>query len=566
MRIICVLGGVISGVGKGIAAASIARILKEYGYSVSVVKIDPYINFDAGTLRPTEHGEVWVTDDGGEIDLDLGNYERFLEEPIPKRNNMTTGQVYSAIIERERKGEYLGKTVEFIPHVPEEIITRIRDSVGEKDIGIVEIGGTVGDYENIPFLFAVKRLQLQLGTQRVAVVLVSHFPIPSCLGEPKSKPTQQSIRMLSENGLSPDFIICRSGQKIDSVRRKKIETYANIPLENVIAAPDEKHIYNVPFSFEAQGLGRKVIRRLGLEPRKNPDWSIWSSKIRAIESPEKKIRIGVVGKYLDIGEYSLYDSYISISESLRHAGAMHSAGIDINWVDAKKVEEEGFGALSDCRGIIVPGGFGDSGVEGKISAIRHAREKGIPFLGLCYGMQLAVIEFARNACGLEGANTTEVNPETAFPVIDVLPSQRKFLAEGKYGGTMRLGAYAASLAEGTMVHGLYSESGRIASDSKRAGEFKSNGQGFRIGNTSGEIVLERHRHRYEVNPEFTSLFGEKGLVFSGFHEREDGERLMEFLEIPSHRFFVATQAHPEFKSSLTNPSPLFLGFVKACVE
>lgn len=560
-----------SGVGKGITTASIGRILKEYGFNVTAVKIDPYINCDAGTLRPTEHGEVWVTDDGGEIDQDLGTYERFLEIDIPKINNITTGQVYREIIERERRGEYLGKTVQFIPHVPEEIRRRILLAAKGFDITLVEIGGTVGDFENLPFLFAARNLKMELGENNVIFILVTYLPVPEHIGEMKTKPTQQAIRLLNETGIFPDFLVCRSRYPIDDVRREKIEISSGIPREDIISAPDINIIYEVPLKFEEEKFGEKILKKFGIEPRKSPDWSSWKKLIDGIRNPEKQIRIAMVGKYVDIGDFYLPDSYISINESLKHAGANLSVNVKIDWIDSKIYErdETKLRELMNYDGIIVPGGFGTSGVEGKIKAIQFARENKIPYLGLCFGLQLAVVEFARNVCGMEGAHTTEVDPNTQYPVIDILPYQREILQKSLYGASMRLGAYAAVLKEGTKVLELYQKTGRLEKDRKRIEELKKNErERFRLGTVADEkyVVLERHRHRYEVNPKFINDLEKCGLMFSGYHLRDGGEILMEFIELPNHPYFIATQAHPEFKSRLRDPAPLFLGFIEACLK
>lgn len=568
-KFIVVVGGVISGVGKGVATASIGKILQSYGYSVTAIKIDPYINFDAGTLRPTEHGEVWVTDDGGEIDQDLGNYERFLGITVPKKNNITTGQVYNAVIDRERKGGYLGKTVQFIPHIPEEVTRRLNEAAEGFDVALIEIGGTIGDYENIPFLFAARSLERTLGHDNVAYVLVTYLPTPSHIEEPKTKPTQQAIKSLSEVGIFPDFILCRAKEPLDDVRKRKIETYANIETTQVISAPDVKSLYTIPLNLEKEGLGRKMLARLKLDAKKEPDWSTWKKFVKNIEHPSSKLNIAIVGKYVDIGSYALQDSYISINESLKHAAAHVAATMNITWLDSKEFEKDpaAIKKLNNYHGVIVPGGFGSSGVEGKIAAIKFCRENNIPYLGLCYGMQLAVIEFARNVCGLKDANTTEVNKNTPYPVIDIQPSQRELMEQSKYGATMRLGAYAAILRDKTKVLRLYHETGRLGEDAKRLNELmKDQSQSFRLGilDKGKKVVLERHRHRYEVNPKYIETLEKKGIVFSGYHVREDKTRLMEYMELPNHPFFVGTQAHPEFKSRLEKPSPLFFGFAQAC--
>jgi CTP synthase len=570
-KFIVVAGGVMSGVGKGVTTASIARILLEYGYKVTAIKIDPYINFDAGTLRPTEHGEVWVTDDGGEIDQDLGTYERFLNFDISRKNNLTTGQIYSAIIEKERKGKYLGETVQFIPHVPDEIKRRIKDASKGYDIAIVEIGGTIGDYENIPYLFAMKSLERELGKENVVYVLLTYLPIPSHIEEMKTKPTQQAIRLLGENGIFPDFIICRAKKALDKVRKQKIETYANILSTHVISEPDIETVYSIPSDLEKEQFGIKILEELKLKPRKAPNWGEWKKLVSRIQNPKKSVKVAIIGKYIDIGDYNLADSYVSINQSLIHAGASLNVGVDINWLDAKIFENNGgkSGELENYDGIIVPGGFGASGVEGKIKAINFARLNSKPYLGLCYGLQLSVVEFARNVCGMKDANTTEINPKTEFPVIDILPTQKELMDKSDYGGTMRLGAYAAILKEKSKVLSLYGETGRLREDTERIEKLKKDKtQAFRLGilTKNKNVVLERHRHRYEVNPKFVEKLESKGLVFSGYHLRDEKTKLMEYVELPGHPFMISTQAHPEFKSRLGNPSPLFYGFVRACAK
>lgn len=563
-KFIFVVGGVLSGVGKGIATVSIAKIVKSYGYKVTAIKIDPYINYDAGTLRPTEHGEVWVTDDGGEIDQDLGSYERFLSVDIPKINNITTGQVYKEVIDRERAGKYLGSTVQFIPHIPEEIIRRIGEASKGFEISLVEIGGTIGDYENIPYLFAVKSLSRIRGRDNVAVVMLAYLPMPSHIGEMKTKPTQQAIKQLSEHTIFPDIILCRAREPLDSVRKKKIEIYANIQTEYVISAPDVDCVYEVPINFEREGLGKKLLKRLNLSPRKEPDWTKWTSLVEVITDSSRRVKIGMVCKYLDTGEFTVKDSYISVREALQHAGSREGVGVDIKWIDAKDIEENGTGILDGIDGMVVPGGFGTSGIEGKIEAIHYSRKNKIPFIGLCLGMQLALVEFARNEMGMEGANSSESDPKTPYPVIDLLTEQEELLKESRYGSSMRLGAYAARLNRGSRVYQLYEETGRLAKDRKKLENIKED---FRIGiiDEKDPVILERHRHRYEVNPYYISDFEKAGILFSGVHQPVQGEPLMEFLELSDHPFFVATQAHPEFKSRFEDPSPPFVGFIKSVV-
>ena len=568
-RYIVVAGGVMSGVGKGVTTASIGKILQEHGYKVTAIKIDPYINYDAGTLRPTEHGEVWVTDDGGEIDQDLGTYERFLNLDIPKRNNITTGQIYKTVIDKERQGEYLGQTVQFIPHIPDEIKRRIKEGSDGNDFVIIEVGGTIGDYENIPFLFALKSLERDIGKQNLSYVLVTYLPIPSHIEEMKTKPTQQAIRLLSESGIFPDFIICRAKKALDVVRKKKIETYANIASDNVISEPDIETVYQIPLDLEKEKLGEKLLKEFGIKSKKSPQWPEWKKLVDNILNPKNNVKIAIVGKYIDIGDYNLADSYISINQSLMHAGASLNTGVEISWLDSKTFEKDkkSLNELKNYNGIIVPGGFGSSGVEGKINAINYARINKIPYLGLCYGLQLAVVEFARNVCGLKDAHTTEVNLKTSTPVIDVQPAQKEILEKSMYGGTMRLGAYAAILKEKSQILKLYEETGRLKEDEKRIQELiKDKTQAFRLGilEKGKKTVLERHRHRYEVNPKFVDTLEKNGLVFSGYYMRADNTKLMEYIELQGHPYFISTQSHPEFKSRLGNPSPLFYGFVKAC--
>ena len=557
-KYIFIIGGVISGVGKGVAAASIGKILQNYGYDVTAIKIDPYINCDAGTLRPTEHGEVWVTEDGGETDQDLGNYERFLNINISRKNNITTGQIYGSVIEKERNGSFLGQTVQFIPHIIEEIKSRIVTSSKDHEISLVEIGGTVGDYENIAFLLAAKQLERELGKDNVAYVLVSYLPVPLNIKEAKTKPTQQSIRMLYEHGIFPDFILCRAIEPLDDVRKNKIASYINLDREQIISAPDVVSLYQIPINFEKENLGKKILKKFNLEAKKVPDWTKWQELLKNIISPKGEVDIAIVGKYIDIGNYKLEDSYISIKESLMHAGAHLSTKVNIFWIDSKEFEQqpEKVSTLKDFDGIIITGGFGSSGVEGKIMAIKFCRENKIPYLGLCYGLHLAVVEFARNICDLKNANTSEIC-NTDCAVIDILPWQKAILEKSKYGATMRLGSYAAKLDDDSLVYGLYK---KFASNKKTISPV--------IGKTPPPHVFERHRHRYEVNPAFHEILQEKGLIFSGYHISDEGAKLIEFIELPreKHPFFIATQAHPEFKSSFESPAPLFAGFVLASIN
>ena len=533
---IIVTGGVISGLGKGITTASIGKILQIHGYKVTAMKIDPYMNCDAGTLRPTEHGEVWVTEDGGEIDQDLGHYERFLDINISKYHNITTGQVYGAVIEKERKGKYLGKTVQPIPHVTDEIKRRIRKPAEEAryDFVLVEIGGTVGDYENVLFLEAVRQMKLE--GDNVIYIHVTYVPVLETLGEAKTKPTQHSVKLLREIGIQADFIIARSEEPLDSVRKEKIALFCNVHEEDVISDSDIENVYGVTLLFEEQGLCKKILRKLNLRKEEH-DLKTWKNFIKKITKLDKKIKIGIVGKYFDIGSFKLSDSYISVIEAVKHAAWNNNLCPEIEWIDSKLFEKqpEEITTLDNVDGIIVPGGFGLSGIEGKIATIKYARENNIPYLGLCLGMQLAVVEYARNVCDLENASSKEIDKNTLHAVIDFIPEQITVIRESRYGASMRLGSYPAILKQGTLIHRLYGKN----------------------------KVHERHRHRYEVNPEYIDILEKNGLVFSG---RSPDGILMEFMELPVHPYFVATQAHPEFKSRPMKPSPLFDGLIKASMK
>jgi len=530
---IIVTGGVISGLGKGITTASIGKILQIHGYKVTAMKIDPYINCDAGTLRPTEHGEVWVTEDGGEIDQDLGHYERFLDIDILKYHNITTGQVYGAVIEKERNGKYLGKTVQPIPHVTDEIKRRIRRPAKEAkyDFVIVEIGGTVGDYENVLFLEAVRQMKHE--GDRMIYVHVTYVPVLETVGEAKTKPTQHSVKLLREIGIQADFIIARTEMPLDNVRKDRISLFCNVREEDVISDSNVENVYGVTLLFEEQELCKKILRKLHLRKEEH-DLKAWKNFLTKIKKLDKKIKIGIVGKYFDIGDYKLSDSYISVIEAVKHAAWNNNVSPEIEWIDSKLFEKqpEKISNLDAVDGVIVPGGFGLSGIEGKIATIKYARENNIPYLGLCLGMQLAVVEYARNVCGLKNANSTEVDKDTPHAVIDFIPEQVKILRESRYGASMRLGSYPAILTKGTLIHELYGKN----------------------------KVHERHRHRYEVNPEYIEKLEKQGLLFSG---RSPDGLLMEFMELPDHTYFVATQAHPEFKSRPMKPSPMFDGLIKA---
>jgi CTP synthase len=532
-----VTGGVMSGIGKGTVSASIGKILKSKGFNVTAIKIDPYLNFDAGTLRPTEHGEVFVTEDGGETDEDLGHYERFLDVTLTKDHNITTGKIYLTVIEKERRGEYLGKTVEAIPHLTDEIKTRIKEIAkkDDADFVIVEIGGTVGEYQS-EIYYRAARLMKSEGEKTVFVHVV-YLPILRHLGEMKTKPAQQSVELLGRFGIQPDFIVARAEKEIDEVRKKKLSIFCNLKEEDIISAPDLEYTYELPLVFERQDFGNKILRKLGLENRKS-NLEDWEEFVRRLKYSTKKIKIAIVGKYFDIGEFEIGDSYISVIEAIKHASANNEVKAEIYWINSKDFEKDNkkVEILKEFDGVIVPGGFGASGVEGKILAIKFARENSIPFLGLCYGFQLAVVEFAMNVCGLRGAHTTEVNPNTPYPVIDLLPWQKALLKEKKIGATMRLGGQIVRIKRDTLAYNLYKK----------------------------EEVVERFRHRYEVNPSYINVLEKNGFVFSGFSKIE--ENIMQIGELPSHKFFIGTQFHPEFTSRPLNPNPIFNGFIKACIK
>ncbi len=535
-KFIFVIGGVMSGVGKGIASASIGRILQARGLKVTAVKIDPYINVDAGTMNPIEHGEVYVTSDGDETDQDIGNYERFLNTNIYRDNYMTTGRVYYSVIERERNLGYGGKCVEVVPHIPMEVIGRIKraSQIADADITIVEIGGTVGEYQNILFLEAARMMKLNHSGD-VLFVLVSYLPVPSKIGEMKTKPTQTASKMLNSAGIQPDFILCRADRPIDDPRKEKIAMFCNVHKEEIISAPDADLIYEIPINFEKENLSEKILAKLGLEI--NPiDLNDWQGLVEKINSVKNIIKIGIVGKYFETGDFILSDVYISVIESLKYASWHNSLKPEIHWInsdiydsDSEKIDE-----LKNYDCLVVPGGFGSRGIEGKIAAIKYARENKIPFLGLCYGMQLASIEFARHVCGLTGAHTTEIRPETENPIIHIMREQAEKLAKKQYGNTMRLGEYPCLLKTGSLVANLYDKL----------------------------EISERHRHRYEFNNDYRDMLEEAGLMFSG---TSPDNQLVEIIELPEsvHPFFVGTQFHPEFKSRPLNPHPLFLGLIKA---
>ena len=521
-------GGVASSLGKGLTAASLGRLLKQRGLKVVIQKLDPYINVDPGTLNPYEHGEVFVTDDGGETDLDLGHYERFIDENLTRESNATTGSIYSTVLAAERRGDYLGRTVQVIPHITDEIKRRIRVlATDEVDVVITEVGGTVGDIEILPFLEAIRQYRLDVGRDNVCYVHVTLIPYIAPSGEHKTKPTQHSVIELRGRGIQPDAIVCRSDEPIGKDLARKIANLSSVPSEAVINAPDAGSLYEIPLVIHDEGLDDVICDILRLEA-KDPDLVEWRELSRKVAAASTPIQIGLIGKYV-----SLVDAYLSVVESLNHAGIQLGAEVEIDWIQAEDIE----GLLASDRlqgldGIVIPGGFGERGIEGKIAAAGYARENGIPCLGLCLGLQCMTVEFARNVLGLERAHSTEFDSSTPHPVIDLMDSQRDVT---DMGGTMRLGAYVAQLKPGSQVAGLYGE----------------------------EVVSERHRHRYEFNPRYRSQFDETDFYISG--ESPDG-RLVEFIELRNHPFWVATQAHPEFKSRPTRPAPLFLGFVQSALE
>ncbi|MEK7219215.1 MAG: CTP synthase [Patescibacteria group bacterium] len=540
IKYIFVVGGVMSGVGKGVASASIAKILQSRGIEVTALKIDPYVNVDAGTMNPTEHGEVFVLDDGTECDQDMGNYERFLDRDLTRTNYMTTGSVYLSVIQKERNLEFGGKQVEVVPRIPLEIIERINNATAKAGakVAITEIGGTVGEYENILFLEAVRMLKIK-NPQDVLLVLVSYVPALGAGGnELKTKPTQHAVRSLNAVGLNPDIILARAHIPMDDKRKDKIEFMCSLDRGDVISAPNVSNIYEIPINFENDGLAERIFKKLKMSPLKK-DMKEWRAMVKKMNDATEIVRIGIVGKYFGTGEFVLEDSYISVIESIRHVAGAVGRKPEIKWLNSEQFEKDPktLKELDDFHGIIVPGGFGSRGVEGKIAVIKYCRENKIPYFGLCYGMQLAVTEFARNVADMENANTTEINPKTSFPVIDIMPEQKKNLKEKNYGASMRLGAYPANLKKGTIAQNAYKTS----------------------------EISERHRHRYEVNPEYIEKLEKAGLVFSGVSP--DG-KLMEIAELPKtvHPFFLGTQFHPELKSRPLAPHPLFLAFIKASVE
>lgn len=537
MKYIFVAGGVMSGIGKGIATASIGRILKSKGFKVTAIKIDPYINVDAGTMNPVEHGEVFVTDDGIECDQDVGNYERFLDENIYTDNYMTTGKVYLSVINKERNLEYGGECVSVVPGIPNEVIETIKRA-GRKakaDFVLIEIGGTVGDYQNFLFLEAARIMKFQ-HPKDVLFIMVSYLPVPSMIGEMKTKPTQQAVRNLNEAGLQADMILARSEQPLDEPRKRKLAIYCNIHPDDVIAAPDVKSIYEVPVNFEKENVGNKILKKFGLKARQS-SMNDWENLVKVIRNHPKPVEIGIVGKYFESGKFVLMDSYISVIEAIKHAAFSQNRQAKISWLSSEEFEKnsESLKDLKNYAGIIVPGGFGNRGIEGKIKAIEYCRKNKIPMFGLCLGLQLSVIEFARNVAGIKNATSREFDKTAKNPVIDVMEEQKGLLKEKHYGGTMRLGAYDCQLTPGTISRKAYGT----------------------------DIISERHRHRYEVNNNYREELEKNGLVIAGINPKKN---LVEIIELKDHPFFVASQFHPEFKSRPLKPHPLFKEFIKAAIK
>ncbi len=547
-KFIFVSGGVISGVGKGVTASTIATLLQSRGYVVAPVKCDAYLNVDAGTIRPQEHGEVFVTDDGMETDQDLGNYERFLNTDLSKANYVTNGQLYQTIIQRERNFEYDGEDVEVALHVPEEIINRLEQAARARkaDFVVCEIGGTVGEYQNILFIEANRIMKYRHGRD-TAHVHVGYLPTPPSIGEMKSKPVQNSVKQLIASGIQPDFLIARAEEPIDDRRKETLAWTTNIPADHIISAPNVDSIYKVPVNFDKEGLTDQLLHHFELPSKKRDlkNWKKFSDKISRIEHSGKVVNIAVVGKYFETGDYKLSDVYVSVIEALKHGGWANNVKVNLEWISSSVIEKQGAKKiLAGYDGICVPGGFGSRGVEGIIQAVEFARKQKVPYLGLCYGMQLATIEFARNVCRLRTAHTTEVDSKARHPVIHIMPEQEKLLLNREYGATMRLGAWDCLITRGTKTEKAYLRGGWI----KAKGSSK---------------ISERHRHRYEFNNEYREKLETAGLVIAG--TTPDGQ-LVEIIELKDHPFFIGTQFHPEFKSRPLSPHPLFSDFLKAVVK
>ncbi|GFI29259.1 MAG: CTP synthase [Lachnospiraceae bacterium] len=529
VKYVFVTGGVVSGLGKGITAASLGRLLKARGYKVTMQKFDPYINIDPGTMNPIQHGEVFVTDDGAETDLDLGHYERFIDENLSKNSNVTTGKVYWSVLQKERRGDYGGGTVQVIPHITNEIKSRFyrNFTTEETHIAIIEVGGTVGDIESQPFLESIRQFQHEVGHENAILIHVTLIPYISASGEIKTKPTQASVKELQGMGIQPDIIVCRSEHPLDQAIKDKIALFCNVPDSHVLQNLDVEYLYEAPLAMEKENLAQVACECLRLDCPK-PDLTDWIDMVDALRNPDKEVEIALVGKYI-----SLHDAYISVVEALKHGGIAERATVNIKWVDSELLNEENINQiLGDVQGILVPGGFGDRGIDGKILACRYAREHKVPFLGLCLGMQLAIVEYARHICGLRDAHSIELNPGTTHPVIALMPDQSDV---EDIGGTLRLGSYPCILDKSSRAYQVYGT----------------------------DTIHERHRHRYEVNNDYRSVLTEHGMKLCGLSP--DG-RIVEMVEIPEHPWYIATQAHPELKSRPNRPHPLFRGFVEAAIK
>ena len=539
-KYIFVVGGVMSSVGKGVASASIANILKSKGYAVSNIKCDMYINIDAGTIRPTEHGEVFVGEDGIEADQDLGNYERFTGNPVTRVNYITTGQVYQEVIRKERNLEYGGEDVEVVPDIPNEIIRRIKlaGATDKAEVVVIEFGGTVGEYQVLLFLEAARMMKLET-PKDVLFAIVSYLPIPEMIGEMKTKPTQYAVRTLNSAGIQPDFIIARAARPLDEKRREKLGIFCNISKEDVVSAPDVSSIYEIPVNFEKEGLGDRILDKFGLKPRRK-DLKEWTAMVNKYKAAKRPVKIGVVGKYFATGDFCLSDSYISVIEAVKHACTVNDCSPVFCWVNTADIEKNGTDSLKQFDGIIVPQGWGSRGAEGKIATIEYCRKNKVPYFGLCYGMQMAVIEFARHVLGYKDANSEEVNPKTKNPVIHIMPEQKELIAKKQYGGTIRLGGWLCKITPGTHMESAYRKGGRKES-----------------------IISERHRHRYEFNNKYREEMEKAGLAIAG--TSPDG-LIVEAVEIKDHPFFIGTQFHPEYISRPLDPHPLFVEFIRVCLE
>ncbi|HLB95086.1 MAG TPA: CTP synthase [Nitrospiria bacterium] len=525
-KYIFVTGGVVSSLGKGLASASIGNLLESRGLSVTFLKLDPYINVDPGTMNPYQHGEVYVTDDGAETDLDLGHYERFSTVTMSSKNNSTAGKIYYTVITKERRGDYLGGTVQVVPHITDEIKRCIRGVADGVDVVIVEIGGTVGDIESLPFLEAIRQFPFDVGRENVIYIHLTLVPFIQAAEELKTKPTQHSVNKLREIGIQPNILLCRTDRMLSAELKKKIALFCSVESEAVITAMDVESVYEVPLVFLKEGLDEIILRLLGFKTPK-PDLRDWQEMVDRIKHPKAQVKIALVGKYIELKE-----SYKSLCEALTHGGLANHAGVQIVWVDAEELQKGPVERLlKEAQGVLVPGGFGSRGIEGKIAAIRYAREAGVPFLGICLGMQCAVVEFSRHVAGLSDANSSEFDPKTPYPVIDLIPAQK---AVDDKGGTMRLGAYPCEIRPGTLAHRAYQAS----------------------------TVSERHRHRYELNNQYRDVLNQAGLVISGLYPKE---QLAEIVELPNHPWFLATQFHPEFHSRPRTPHPLFREFIRAAL-